>query len=202
MKSVFQSFLKQKKEPVIEELAPERSDIQEPEETISKVTRVALQGDIALIAIDDILQLIHHASLTGELEVHASGNSGSFFFSKGMLVFGMLESNQKMLGEILMHEQLITAEQLDECLALHEKGGRRQRLGSILIEQGYLHPDNLTSSLRRQIKEAFFEALGWIEGSFLFHSNQIPSGERTLVSERVDHLLLEGMVSLDENKAL
>lgn len=201
MKSVFQSFFKQKEDPVTEELAPALSEELEPENIEPRVPKVALQGDIALIAIDDIFQLIDHASLTGELEIHSTVNSGSFFFSKGMLVFGMLEASQKMIGEILLNEQLITVEQLNECLALHEESERQQRLGSVLIEQGYLHQDNLTSSLGRQVKEAFFEVLGWTEGRFLFHSNQEPCGERVLVSERIDHLLLEGMVFIDDNNA-
>lgn len=201
MKSVFQSFFKLKEEPVAEEFAPSLSEEQEPEKIAPGITKVALQGDIALIAIDDIFQLIDHASLTGELEIHSDVDSGSFFFSKGMLVFGMLETNQKMIGEILINERLITAEQLDECLVLHEKSERQQRLGSVLIEQGYLHQDNLTASLGRQIKEAFFEVLGWTEGRFLFHSNQEPGKERVLIRERIDHLLLEGMIYIDDNNA-
>jgi len=43
--------------------------------------------------------------------------------------------------------------------------------------------------------------LGWTEGRFLFHSNQEPGKERVLIRERIDHLLLEGMIYIDDNNA-
>ena len=166
-----------------------------------ETSKVALQGEISSISIDDIFQLLGHAGLTGELEVLTTGNSGCFFFTKGVLVFGMLETSQKKIGEILLAEQQITSQQLEECLTIHQEGDRQERLGHILIQQGYIHPDNLTSSLGRQIKDAFFEALSWKEGRFLFYIDQTPEDDRLLINERVDHLLLEGMVYIDDQNA-
>lgn len=199
MKSVLQTLFKSKVQPLVEAVPPQEKKQwgQQPEET----SKVSLQGDISAIAIDDIFQLLDHAGLTGELEVLTTGNSGCFFFTKGLLVFGMLETSQKKIGEILLAEQQITSQQLEECLVIHRAGDRQQRLGHILIQQGYIHPDNLTSSLGRQIKDAFFEALSWKEGTFFFYIDQTPKEDRLLVNERVDHLLLEGMVYIDDNNA-
>ena len=199
MKSVLQTLFRSKVQSQVEEVPPqeEKQWGKQP----GKASKAALQGDLAAISIDDIFQLLDHAGLTGELEVLTSGNSGCFFFTKGLLVFGMLESSQKKIGEILLAEQQITSQQLEECLAIHREGDRQQRLGHILIQQGYVHPDNLSSSLGRQIKAAFFEALSWKEGRFLFYADQCPGNDRVLVNERVDHLLLEGMVYIDDNNA-
>lgn len=199
MKSVLQTLFRSKVQPLVEPVPPQEETQweQQPEEK----SKVALQGDISAIAIDDVFQLVGHAGITGELEVLTTGNSGYFFFTKGVLVFGLLDTSQKKIGEILLAEQQITSKQLEECLAIHQEGDRQQRLGHILIQQGYIHPDNLTSSLGRQIKGAFFEALSWKEGTFLFYIDQAPEEDHLLVSERVDHLLLEGMVYIDDNNA-
>lgn len=199
MKSVLQTLFRSKMQPLVEDVPPQE-EVQWGKQP-RKTRKVALQGDISSISIDDIFQLFSHAGLTGELEVLTTGNSGCFFFTKGVLVFGMLETSQKKIGEILLAEQQITSQQLEECLAIHREGDREQRLGHILIQQGYIHPDNLTSSLGRQIKGAFFEALSWKEGSFLFYVDQAPEDDRLLVNERIDHLLLEGMVYIDDNNS-
>lgn len=199
MKSVLQTLSKTKAQPLVEDVSPE--EVKQQERNPRETSTVALQGDLSAISIDDIFQLLDHAGLTGELEVLSTMNSGCFFFTKGLLVFGMLETSQKKIGEILLAEQQITSQQLEECLVIHRESDRQQRLGHILIQQGYIHPDNLTSSLGRQIKDAFFEALSWKEGTFLFYIDQTPEEGRLLVNERVDHLLLEGMVYIDDNNA-
>lgn len=158
----------------------------------------ALQGDIAAISLDDVFQLFDYAGLTGELEVQHVDNNGFFFFEKGVLIFGMLAENRQRLGEMLLDEGYITAEQLDECLSMHKEDSR-QRLGRILLAQAYVSEDELVDSLGRQAKSAVFEALSWKEGSFYFHINKAPDDGEVLLRERVDHLLLEGMVHIDEN---
>ena len=66
-----------------------------------------------------------------------------------------------------------------------------------LVEKGYVDPARLDDSLLRQVKEAFFAALAWRQGSFFFYPGEQPVPAVNRVQERVDHLLLEGMVYLD-----
>ena len=165
------------------------------------IAAIALQGDIAAIALQDIFQLIDLAALSGKLEVHSSSNSGSFYFSNGLLTYAVLQINQRKIGEILLESQVITQEQLQECLRLHKQGLPQRRFGQILLEKGYIPSGELDDSLLRQIKEAFFEALSWKEGTFTFYQNQTPAQHDLQLMARVDHLLLEGMIHLDHSAA-
>ena len=125
-------------------------------ETATPDQNIAFQGNIAAIALDNIFQLLDLAALSGKLEVHAPENSGSFYFTKGVLTSGMLQINQRKIGEILLESQLITEEQLQECLLLHKQSQFQRRFGQILLEKNYIQPSLLDDSLHRQIKEAFF----------------------------------------------
>jgi len=158
---------------------------------------VALQGDIAAIAIENIFQLFDFAALSGKLEIQTDANTGNFYFKKGMLTYGILQINHFKIGELLLGSKMITPEQLQECLLIHEQNPSRQRFGQILLEKGYIQPGHLSASLLRQIKEAFFEALSWQQGTFHFYLNQSPAPEEIQICTRIDHLLLEGMVYLD-----
>ncbi len=158
---------------------------------------VALQGDIAAIALENVFQLFDFAALTGKLEILTSENSGSFYFKKGMLTYGILQINHRRIGELLLDSQMITEVQLEECLLQHQQDPTQKRFGQILLDKGYIQPGNLGESLLRQIKEAFFEALSWQQGTFHFYLNQHPAPEELQTYTRIDHLLLEGMVYLD-----
>jgi len=162
---------------------------------------ISFQGNIAAIALDNIFQLLEFAALSGKLEVNSRDNIGNFYFTKGVLTYGMLHINHRKIGEILLDSQLITEEQLQECLDLHKQSQFQRRFGQILLEKNYIQSARLDDSLHRQIKEAFFEALSWQEGTFFFYQNQTPSPEATRLQARVDHLLLEGMVYLDNSAA-
>jgi hypothetical protein len=160
--------------------------------------RVALEGDISAIAIENVFQLFDFAALTGKLDIHSTSNSGTFYFRKGVLIHGLLQINHRKIGQILLDSQVITEQQLQECLLLHEQAGTRRKFGQILLDKGYIKPDWLNTSLLRQVKEAFFEALSWQKGTFKFYLDQLPASDVAQLHARIDHLLLEGMVQIDQ----
>lgn len=159
---------------------------------------IAFQGSLAAVRIDDVFQLFDYAALTGELELTTTDNSGCFFFKEGVLVFGLLESNQRKIGEILLESNLVTEKQLTDCLIIHKNAKQQKRLGHILMEQGYIQHDTLSASLAKQVKEAFFEVMQWRNGTFHFHLDRLPADEEIMLSERIDHLLLEGVIRIDK----
>ena len=174
----------------------------QPSAMASSSTGIAFQGDIAVIALENIFQLFDLAALSGKLEVHAATNSGNFYFNQGVLIHGMVVISRRKIGEILLGSQMVTEEQLRECLHLHQQERPQRQFGQILLEKGYIGPAGLNETLVRQIKEAFFEALSWQEGTFAFYHNQFPAPEAIQLQERVDHLLFEGVVYLDNIASL
>lgn len=168
-----------------------------PQHDAASQATAAFQGDIAAIALENIFQLFDFAALTGKLEVRAPDNHGNFYFSQGTFTYGMLHVHPRKIGEILSASGVISEEQLRECLRLHEQDGQQRPLGQVLLDKGYIDPSLLDDSLLRQVKEAFFTALAWRQGTFAFYPGLIPTSETMQLRERVDHLMLEGMVYLD-----
>ncbi|MGD9947121.1 MAG: DUF4388 domain-containing protein [Desulfobulbus sp.] len=158
---------------------------------------IGFQGDIAFIALDNIFQLFDFAALSGKLEVHSQDNDGIFYFNGGVFTYGTLRINPHRIGSMLLENGVITRAQLEECLQFHEPSEQQQPLGRILVDKGYVDPQLLDVSLERQVKEAFFEALAWQKGTFVYYPGEEPAPATAQLQERVDHLLLEGMVYLD-----
>ena len=163
---------------------------------------VALQGSISAIELNNIFQFFDYATLSGELRVVADHNNASFFFQRGILIFGALSINQKRIGDLLLESGLISEAQLMQCLKIHAQHDKRRRLGDILVRQGFIEFEFLADALKKQAREAFFETLSWKHGMFFFYANHSPSKEEILINERIDHLLLEGIVRMDNSTTI
>ncbi len=160
---------------------------------------VDFQGAIDTVTIEGVFQLLYFTSLTGKLLLLNPPEKATFHFVNGQLTWGSLHSNQKQIGQRLLDSELITEEQLNECLSIHINQKNKKRLGEILLNKGFLQSDLLHNSLKQQAREAFFSVLSWKTGTFAFISNVISEEDDVSISERIDHLLLEGVVQIDRN---
>ncbi len=158
---------------------------------------VALQGNLAIIELNTIFQFFDYSSASGELRIIGDDNNASFFFRKGMLIFGALGVNQKKIGSLLLDSRLITPEQLAHCLDIHARHEGNRRLGEILVGRGFIDFESLATMLKKQAREAFFATLSWKKGWFYFYADQFPAEEEILLNDRIERLLLEGFVRMD-----
>ena len=159
---------------------------------------VDFQGSIDIVSIEGIFQLFYLTNLTGELTLSNHPQKATFHFSKGLLTWGTLHTEQKQIGRRLINSELITEEQLTECLSIQGEQKDEKRIGEILLQKGFLQSDMLHESLKKQAKEAFFSVLNWTSGTFSFISNVTSEKDEVSISERIDHLLLEGAVHIDK----
>ncbi len=67
------------------------------------------------------------------------------------------------------------------------------------MRKGFLEFESLSETLKMQACEVFFKNLRWKEGMFFSLSIKYPFREEILINERIDHLLLEGIVRLDHS---
>lgn len=163
---------------------------------------VALQGNIAIIELNSIFQFFDYSSASGELRIIGEDNSASFFFRNGMLIFGALRVNQKKIGNLLLDSSLISPEQLAHCLDIHARHEGSRRLGEILVGRGFLDSDSLAEMLKKQAREAFFATLCWKKGRFYFYADHSPAKEEILLNDRIERLLLEGFVRMDNAEGI
>ena len=157
-----------------------------------------LQGDLAVVTIEHLMQLLSYAGLSGELQLKTSHNAAVFFVHNGSLVYSYLEKKAKRVGQMLVEKNLITDEHLRECLAQYKWSLSKPKIGTILIEKGYVSQDDLETVVKKQIKSNFFEVLTWKTGSFIFTEKGVPEEEDIFLDSRIDHLILQGVIRQDE----
>jgi len=158
----------------------------------------SFHGDIGLLSVANLFQLIGLSALSGKLVLRYDPDAAYFIFSDGKVNYGFLTRDRRKLGQTLIDSQLLTAEQLDTCLASQQVTAPWKKLGLIAVEHGYLNKAQISDLFYNQIKEAFFTALSWPEGTFSFvDSTPFTKGDIVL-EENIDTLVFNGLIQLDE----
>ena len=158
-----------------------------------------LQGSVGVVSIEGIFQLLYLTNLTGVLVLKDLPRQATFHFTNGQLTWGSLHSENTQIGQRLLKSKVISEEQLNECLSIQDSEKRKKRIGELLLSKGFLQADILHESLKDQAREAFFSVLSWRTGTFSFVAQITQEKDDVSVSERIDHLLLEGAVHIDKS---
>jgi len=156
-----------------------------------------LEGSLKVFDPSSVLQWLNLAESTGELELSVWNNSATIFFSRGHVTFASIANRPVKLGEYLVKEGLLDRKDLEKAL----KGkGRRKKLGDLLVESGAIERAALSRAVEEQIKEVIYEVVRWEDGRFRFSSGKMPDDQDVLIDVPLDHLMLEGLKRLDEEK--
>jgi hypothetical protein len=156
-----------------------------------------LEGCIEVFEPISVLQLLNLAQATGELGFATDDNSARVYFDRGNVTFAGIKNRPLKLGELLLKEKRIKKKDLDKIL---EKKSAGKRLGDLLIEAGVIGEDELRYAVEEQIKEVIYEVVRWRSGRFSFTKDKLPRRQDILIDIPLDHLMLEGLKRLDEER--
>lgn len=160
---------------------------------------MAIEGPLAELSIQDVLQLLELAHKTGVLTVRSDrmNDEAICHFTRGAIVFAVRRRSTRRLGQLLIRAGRLTQRELDRALEIQRSDPTR-RLAEILLEMGSVSEEELERQLRFQMEETIYEIMGWNEGYFKFEERAELSEQRLLARVRVESLLMEGARRIDE----
>ena len=148
-----------------------------------------LQGVLEEIRVPEILCNLFRRKETGSLHFQREKLEKTFYFDEGRIVFSASSDPDERLGIFLLKQNRITYKQLLECAP---KVNSTNRLGSILVMQGILLPNDLYHAVIDQTKEIVLSVFDWPSGKFQFHSGPLRNESITLNTSTPD-LIMAGM---------
>lgn len=126
-----------------------------------------LHGDVKTFSLPAIVRMIHAEAKTGVLKVTGERRQSHIYFKEGQIVFTSgYRAKELRLGALLKANNLITEEKLQEMLKIAKVV--EKRLGTLLLERGYISKENLVRILSYQVKEAITEILAWENADFTY----------------------------------
>jgi DNA-binding response OmpR family regulator len=160
----------------------------------------ALAGDLSVVSIAEVLQLLQLQRQSGFLVVRRGEVRVTLAFKEGQvrLVTGDNLPLELLLGNILVRQKLM--EQKDLEVLLSNRRGTRRRLGSQVVKLGYMTEEQLHQALRLQSSEIVYALLRWAGGHFSFRrSDELPPEVVEFdFGLGIDELLMEGFRRVDE----
>ena len=142
---------------------------------------MAFTGRLEGLTVFDILQYLGLLKKSGKLTLTRMGSSGVFVFRNGEVVSAACDSVQNALGNILIKHEYLTEDALRIALELQHLSPKWKRLGTILVEQGFVAPSVLYQAIRNQIEQVLIELMTWDAGFFRFE-NMETTGEDSIVA--------------------
>jgi hypothetical protein len=160
---------------------------------------MALEGTLRDFSLADILQLISLQHKTGLLTVRGSADTVTLGFLDGMMVSAE-SSAQRLdtrLGTVLVKTRRLTAEALARALEMQAQ--TLQRLGFILLKNGFCSAQDLRDGLDIQIKRIAYGLFRWTDGDYVFEQTEhVDYDAESTTPIAVERLLMEGARMIDE----
>jgi tetratricopeptide (TPR) repeat protein len=161
---------------------------------------MAIEGPLAELSIQDVLQLLELAHKTGVLTIRSDrlNDEAIVHFNRGAITFAVRRRSTRRLGQLLIRAGKLTQRELDRALEIQRTDPTR-RLAEILLEMGSVGEEELERQLRFQMEETIYELMPWDEGYFKFEERgEMNDQQRLLARVRVESLLMEGARRIDE----
>jgi curved DNA-binding protein CbpA len=160
-----------------------------------------MEGTLDEIPVPEVVQSFAASGKSGVLHVSRGSTTKRIYFRNGAIVFASSDDAGERLGELLVRARALKRSELE--LACRVAESSHLRLGTTLVEMGYLSKEELDRRVKEQVASIIQSLLPWEEGTFRteFRERPIASDlERDDLSTA--RLLLEGARGVEDFRAV
>src|SRR5688572_9899294 len=160
---------------------------------------MAIEGNLEVFQLPEILQMIAAQRKTGILTVQGESDIVAVAFKDGQVVAAdaLNQTVEEGLGQVLASQGLVNPRDFAAVSAEHEGGGKR--LLDLLLEHGHVHRAQLLDALRLQTYRLLLQLLRWEAGDFKFYSGEEVAFEEGFYAISVEELLIRSLSDLGDD---
>jgi curved DNA-binding protein CbpA len=125
-----------------------------------------LSGDLKEVPFPEVLHTLYIRKQTGVLALENDRINKEVYFREGYPIFVKSNILNETLGRLLLKQGKISQEVYEK--SLKKMVATREKQGSILLEMGYLTPQELYDAIQFQVKYRIFDCFGWAQGKYQF----------------------------------
>jgi curved DNA-binding protein CbpA len=153
-------------------------------------------GRLSNAKLPILIRYLRRNKNTGVLTVRRNDQERSIYLRGGDIIFATSKYPDDRLGEMLLKSGRITLDQYESSVGLLKPTGRR--LGTILVEQGYITPKDLFTTVLSQVKEIILSLFTWIDGEYQFVEGNLPTDEVITLKMSTGDLILDGIKRIQD----
>ena len=150
-----------------------------------------LEGTIHPTSLPNLLFSVCDTRETGQLLLRQDRLEKSVYLKDGHIIFATSSNRDDRLGHMLLRHGIIGVERLYR--AADESARTAKRLGTVLVEYGWLEPKILVRGVVQQVQEILFEAFEWSSGEYQLSLGDLPTKEVITLRMNTSELMLAGI---------
>jgi DNA-binding response OmpR family regulator len=159
-----------------------------------------LRGDLRVVPLAEVLQLLDLQEQSGVLTVERSGARVDIYFRRGRVDQAVAHGvpEEFLLGRFVLDAEVLPRHEFEAFLELRPAAPKL--IGQQLVKLGHLSEAELKTCLARQSSELIYEILRWRHGRFRFAAGLElpPSVIDAALALDVEAVLMEGYRRVDE----
>jgi DNA-binding response OmpR family regulator len=164
-----------------------------------EASQEVLSGDISVISIAEILQLLQLQRQTGALAVSTRNREITMYVREGTIDLATVHGlrDEFLIGRYLIELGVVTRNELNTVVK--NRAGSKRLLGEMLINLGMIGEEQVEKALTRQTSELVYEVVRWKNGRFTFNAGATsPAAEKAKLGLASGGLVMEGFRRVDE----
>ncbi|MEM6291216.1 MAG: DUF4388 domain-containing protein [Myxococcota bacterium] len=160
---------------------------------------VERQGDVSTLEVPRLLWSLHRSRFTGRIDLEQGRVRKQLWIEHGDLVFAGSSLPDDRLVNTLVRRGVLTRAQHDAARSLAAKDPRR--VGKLLVEAGFLKPDELPSAIRAQVQSIAASTFGWGTGQWSLEDED-RCEEAVRLEDSLARLIMQGVCERLERDTL
>ena len=151
---------------------------------------LSIQGTLAETTVPDLFRSLVRSGETAVVSLDAIGRNDTIYFQEGKIIYASSTDPDMGLGEVLLRSGEIDLHQYNTAM---DRIVVARRIGTTLVELGYLAPDQLIRAVEHQAQSIVLNAMAYRTGSYTIEfSSHLPEGILTLHLP-TERLMLDGV---------
>ncbi len=162
-------------------------------------TREVLAGDVSVISIAEVLQLMHMQRQTGAVTITAGRTEIVLYIKEGHLELAGSHGAREefLLGRYLVDEGAVSRDELEHFFS--NRAGSKRLVGEALVTLNLASEEQVKRALEHQTSELVYEVVRWKRGRFTFSVGATsPEAEAASLALPINGLIMEGFRRVDE----
>jgi hypothetical protein len=151
---------------------------------------LSIQGTLAETTVADLFRSIIRSNETAILSLDAIGRNDAIYFNEGRMIFASSTDPDMGLAETLLRGGELNLQQYNHAM---ERVVVSRRIGSLLMELGYLKPDELSRAVERQASAIVLNAMSYRSGSYTIEFTSDFPDEIIALPLSTERLILDGV---------
>jgi hypothetical protein len=154
-----------------------------------------IEGDIDACSLPNLLYTACATRETGVLRLNRGDSEKLVYIRDGNIIFAGSNDRDDRLGQVLLRAAKVDLESLTSATERSIKDGKR--LGTVLVENGWLQPQDLVWGVIAQVEEILFSVFEWTSGSYQLRLGDLPTREVITLNVNSADILMRGIRRVD-----